>query len=398
MFFLSPLLIYFPRLLPGIETQPWLTLLLALFGLAAPAARTSRTALSLLTVTLAFVLLFKALVSGDWSASLSGLQLLVGPLFLFGALALDCPPPSRTTLAVIACLVLTLVVVELVAPEVYASLANLLLDRATISDRHRGVSMLTPEPTYAALTLVYLLLLSQWSARVHGARYPWIELIFCIGLVATFSTYAVLLMAALLAIEWPMIFVAAGLVLGSLIVSVIAVGADNDSSVRAIVALARIATVDFNHILISLSVIDPSLGSRLILAVAALHTPLVAPLGLGLTCNSITKAFAALNYDFAFDNPVLGGTADRCLKPSSYAASALLALGWLAVPMFLIGAGLVSRCQKSAAGLRAWLPALIIGLIILCIQGQLTNPIPWLLLFIAYQFNETRLSSARACT
>jgi hypothetical protein len=218
---------------------------------------------------------------------------------------------------------------------------------------------------------------------VYGNRLLLVQLLLLLCLILTFSTYAVLLAGVILCVQRPKLFAAFAVTLTVIVIGVIAKGVDDDSSVRAVVAIARIATADFSNILASLSFIDPSLGTRVVTNAAAFQAPLIAPSGAGLGCDAVGRAVDGLRYDFAYDNEVLrSGLLSGCLKPPSYLACVVLAFGWFAIPFVLLLVLLTRKCIGSMSRGAPWILPLALAVVIFVVQGQVTNPVPWFLAFI----------------
>jgi hypothetical protein len=385
LLYLSPLLLYFPQFVPGVETQPLLMLIPALRGIAIARNGWPRATLVLLTLFILVICAIKYLRGDALGGNLALLQLIVGPAVFFGAAAYAACPPSRRAMGWVAAGSVALTLLELLLPSAYGSIASAMMDRATVADGHRGVSVLTPEPTYAAISLIYLLLLAVWSGHAHGYRYPWIEWALGCVLAATLSTYAVLFALLLAAVYWPLKMAGAIGLLALALPALSVVGLENEDSVRAVVAISRLLAVDFSEFLPSLSLIDSSLASRLLTNSASYLTPFYVPMGLGLDCESVPTAFDAVDYGFAFSNPVLREVmTEGCLKPQSYLANASLGLGLLAFPFLsLLACGaclaLIGQTRHSI-----WWPPVAVSLLLLTLQGQLTSPISWLLLYIGF--------------
>jgi len=393
--YLAPLFLYFPRFLSGVETQPLLMIGVALLGLLL--GRNRRAALGFAGLALATLcwIVIKIAIDGAFGNALGLIQILIGPLTLFGALALKAPAPSRKLMAGVAIYFLLSAAFEILASGAYGAVASALLSRASVFDGHRGVSLFMPEPTYAAMSVMYFLVLAWWSGKHWGFCYRWIEPALALCLILTGSTYIVLLLLAMAFVRWPRL-----MILGTT-VSVFAVpllgivGLDNDESIRAVVAISRLFASDFSNFLPSISVADSSLGSRLTTNVASFLTPLHSPFGLGLDCSAVPKAFDAAGFDFAFSNPVLQEVMEQgCLKPQSYAASVALGLGALS-PIFLV---LLARLAIDACG-RArraiWAAPMSMAIVVFVVQGQLTSPIPWMLIFFALSGVPVRLQPSR---
>lgn len=381
--YFTPLFLYFPRVLPGVETQPLLATGIALVSLLWGRQRRAALAFVGLIWGLLLWIAIKTMLDSSPSSALGLMQLLGGPLVLFGALALRAPPPSRRMMAAVSVYFLACALFEMAAPGAYGGVASSLLSRASVADGHRGVSLFTPEPTYAAISVAYFLVLAWWSGLHWGFRHRFVEPALAVCLFATGSTYVGLLLLALAFVRWPraMLLGTTALVGALSLIDVVAL--DNDESVRAVVAVSRLLSSDFGNFLPSISLVDSSLGSRFTTNAASFLTPLHSPLGLGLGCSAVPSAFDAAGFDFAYDNAVLAAVIDDgCLKPQSYAAAVALGLGALSFVFFPL---LVALCRFARGRRRValWTTPLALAAVMLVMQGQLTNPIPWLLIFLA---------------
>jgi hypothetical protein len=162
------------------------------------------------------------------------------------------------------------------------------------------------------------------------------------------------------------------------------IGLENSVSFRAVVAISRVLSTDFSDFLPSLSMLDPSLGSRLITNFASFQTPLFSTFGLGLDCQSVPTAYNILEYSFVSTNEVLSqAMVTGCLKPQSYGAAVALSMGLMSLPFVVF---LFMAIRTSSFKYRRqliWKPALAICLVMLFVQIQITNPIPWMLAYFA---------------
>jgi hypothetical protein len=384
LLYFTPLLLYFPTLIPGVETQPLLAMGLAVYGLALGRFRRALVAFLCLAALLFLWITVTALFRDSPMRSVGLASILIGPLILFGALAQNAEPPSRRVLAVVAVYFATLVALEILMPESYRALASTLLSRTTVANGHRGITLFTPEPTYAAITSIYFLILAWWSGMRWGFKYRWIEPTLALCLLATGSTYVALLVLALAVVRWPRLMLLTVCVVISTIQVVGSISAlDNDESIRAVVAVSRILATDFGDFLPSISIIDDSLGSRLITNIASFMTPIYSPLGLGLDCGVVADAFDNAGFDFAFNNPVLKDALDEgCLKPQSYLATITLGLGAIS-GVFILLLYFLTRYALGHLKQPIWLAPIAVAAMILIVQGQLTSPIPWILIFLA---------------
>jgi hypothetical protein len=320
------------------------------------------------------------------NSSIMLLQVLLGPLVFFGSVAAKARPPSRQTLMRVTVLFICIALFELVAPSQYVSLASLLLDRATVADGHRGLSLLTPEPTYTAISLIYLVLLSYWSRQTDDCRYAWIESAQVFLLLMTLSTYVAVFAMVLAIVKWPRTCLVLITLLVLLLPNLGVVGLENGDSVRAVVAVSRILTSDFSDFLTSLSMLDPSLGSRLISNFASFQTPTFSAFGYGLDGQAVPTVFDIFGYTtIASANEVLyQGMAAGNLKPQSYVAAVALGMGFMSL-LYVILLVIAMRSSSSSHQRHViWKPALAISLVMLTVQIQLTSPIPWMLAYLAF--------------
>jgi len=381
--YLAPLFLYFPRFLPVAETQPLLATGIALLGLLL--GRERRAALSFAGLAWAMLcwIAIRIVLEGNLGNALGLMQILIGPLTLFGALTLKAPPPSRNVMAIVTLYFLSSAVFEMLAPGAYQSLASALLSRASVADGHRGVSLFTPEPTYAAISVTYFLVLGWWSGKHWGLRHRWVEPTMASCLILTGSTYVALLLLVLAYVHWPRLMILGTVAAIACIPLLGFVALDNDESIRAVVAISRLLSSDFSDFLPSISIVDSSLGSRLTTNAASFLTPIHSPAGLGLSCAAVPTAFDAAGFDFAFSNTVLSAVIeDGCLKPQSYAAAVALGLGAISLVFLIL---LLTLASQARGPIRraVWPAPLALAITMLIVQGQLTNPIPWMLIFFA---------------
>jgi len=381
--YVAPLFLYFPPLFPGVETQPLVAVCAAAYGLMKGGNRKAPVSFLVLALVLLLWIAFRFLIGDAPTPSVGLLQILVGPIMLFGAMAQGAPPPSRRVMAWITIYFVASAAFEIALPGAYGALAKSILSRANVTDGSRGVSLFTPEPTYAVITAIYFLLVARWSGEYWGWRYRWIEPMLALCLLATGSTYAGLLLLVLAYVRWPRVMLLSTLA-GMAIIPVLGIVAlDNEDSIRAVVAISRVMASDFTDFLPSISLIDSSLGSRLATNTASFLTPVHSPLGLGLDCSSVPSAFDAAGFSFVYDNPVLREVMDEgCLKPQSYAASIALGLGGLSLIFVGLMTGL-ARYARGAMRRSLWPAPAAVALVILIVQGQLTSPVPWLLAYMA---------------
>ena len=380
-----PFFLYFPRLIPGVETQPLIIFCAGILSLLATKRTTTKLHYSILVLVLSMLGLASYVSTGNFLSSALLLQLIVGPTILFGAFAVGACSPERKNLNYVAIFFLLIALIEIISPNGYRAIASFLMERVSVADGHRGVSLLTPEPTYAAMTMVYFLVLSLWTRRQGKKDYPWIEFIFSILLIMTLSTYLALFVMAVCVAKWPRVTLLTASALIVFISSVHWVAMGNDESIRLVVAISRVLTTDFSNFLPSLSAADSSVGSRVLTNYAAFSTARHSIFGLGLGCQSMSMAFELAGLDYAFRNPVIRDVmAEGCLKAQSFGASVFLGLGLAGLLYVWFISKLVTLCAKRyEPNLVLWPVALALALLMLVVQSQMTNPIPWLLIYVA---------------
>jgi hypothetical protein len=388
LFLISPLLIYFPLIIPNVETQPWLALSLSVLVLLGSMSKAS-VSLAILSAWFVFFVLVLAAIGTPLGSSLSAVQLLIGPLYLFAALRMKLIPPKRKHVDYLVIIFIIIGMVEIFAPGIYFLVADSILNRHAVASGYIGLSFLTPEPTYAVLSLVYVLFMALWSRQYWGAKSGLLEVALVILILTTLSTYALILLPLVLFFYWPktsIISLVILLVAASLLATLPHL--DAEESFRAAVAASRLLLVDKTDGLLSaISYADPSIGSRLITNVASYGSITKAPLGLGLGCDSTVKAVDLLKMFYAYDNPVIGDMLRfGCVKPQSYLAALFLAFGYGAIVIILITTHYIIKVRKfylAETQKGIWWAALVVGLFVLVIQGQMSNPVPWLLLYFS---------------
>ena len=383
----APLLLYFPRFLSDTETQPLLAIILCAAAFVFGRDRV-RSLYLLLAVSfaLAVLLVMQSATLGFLFFSVSSFQLLFGPLFLFGIFAARPPPPSRLAIKIVAASVAAIVVFELILPGAHEVAADLLLSRISTAGSHRGVSVLTPEPTYAAITISYLLVLSLWSRRNERDGRIWPEVVFLSTLCATLSTYAFVLLVVfaagwLLQSRGRALFGGVGMTAAALLLWVFF--AEPIAATRAFVAIQNLVYAD-GVSLVAFAEADPSFGVRLFSTWASILTPLVQPQGFGLECHSLSRAIDALEIVEAYWNEVLVQMLGvSCLKPPAYVPALMLSLGALAFAFAGVCATCIVFLYRSRPNRQIWWTPFWLAMLMIFVQGQISNPIPWFLLFIA---------------
>jgi hypothetical protein len=382
--YITPLFLYFPSFLPGIETQPFIPVMVATLALFFGKNHRAVIALISLSCILLFWIALRSLLEGTFSGSIELIQLLIGPIILFGALGLKAQAPSRKIMAFITFYFALSAALEILTPSVYDALAQSILSRSNVTDGHRGISLFTPEPTYAAITVVYFLVLAWWSGENWGFKYRWIEPILFFCLIATGSTYVVLLLLAFAYVRWFGIMILLTITALIMLPLIGVSELENEESIRLVVAISRLLSVDFSYPLSSISNLDSSLGSRIAISAAGLLAPLNSITGHGLDCFSVTKAFDAAGFGYGANNEVLISVIEGggCLKPQSYLAAVTIGLGAFSIIFMPLLIYLIFSAFKTA-NYKLWTFPLALMVVMLVVQAQLSNPVPWMLLFLA---------------
>jgi hypothetical protein len=396
--YLTPLFIYFPQVIYNIETQPFLIVIFAFFGLLFGSNHRAKFAFALLLIVHVYLTFILAHQYDYFYGSLRLLLLLFGPFLLFGCIGLKALPPSRWVMALIAIYFLCIGIVEFSFPEFYRSFALNIMDRANVSDGHRGISLLTPEPTYAAISVSYFLILARWSGKTWGSSYRWIEPALVLCLLATGSAYAILLIGVLVIVRWPSLIVPISATVCTIIFLCSTEIKANDESIRILAVASRLlAAINSNEILEVISYLDPSIGSRLVTNIASFLTPFYFPLGLGLDCTAVPTAFNAMGFNFAFENEVLSEQIEYgCIKPQSYIASIVLGFGVFSFFYLSLLPALI-RYSIGKPVIQVWMSPLMLAAVILCVQGQISNPIPWVLIYFGIVQSRSQLINIKQC-
>jgi hypothetical protein len=386
-FYVGPLLIYFPRILPGYETQPTYFLSLCLLALVV-GAKNFRALASLMTVVgfvsiVGMVLIWQEAI--DTSTMISNWLLILGPVFLIGALAYDLAPPSRLFIAGVTLIFLATALIELLLPSTYVAISDFLLDRTNTFNAHRGSSFLTPEPSYAVCSLVYVWMLARFSAHFNGQKYPWIEWLIVGMLALTLSTFAVIFFIVFSFLRWPLVVFAglAAVILFANTVNISALG--NDDGFRALIAISRLFSVEIDNLLPSLNALDASLASRIISNLAGFSTVAYYPFGVGLQCQSLLDVVSTGRLTVAFENEALmSKIASGCLYPAAYMPALFLGLGWTSVAVLLMTSSLVWVLFWNKTQYRIDSYPLCAALLMFMLQSQISSPIPWMLVYMSF--------------
>jgi len=389
LLYLSPLFLYFPRIPGGPETQPIITLLL--MGFIFLTCKFSKQIPVLIAVGLMVLFLIPSLIqlviTYDFETSFSSFGVLLGPIFLFVLLSINAPPPSRKSLAFACLLLIGIAILEVFFSSIYETAASALLPRVTVFNSHRGLSLLTPEPTYASISLIYMIFLSLWTGRDNQKEYQWIEPSLFILALLTFSIYPIIFIITIFLIKYPKAVFSLILVLVLVLNCWSKFGGgeiNSDNSIRAFVAIDSLLYVDYSNFLTSISTSDISLGARIVANYAGYLTPSVAPFGLGLSCSSLHNAMLLINDDVVYSNPLLLTIAENgCLKPSAYLANVILALGYFGI-LFLILIICSVRIICDRLPIKFYSAPFACALIILILQGQVSSPVPWFLIYFAF--------------
>jgi hypothetical protein len=381
----APFLIYFPRLISNYETQPFIFLALCCIGVLFGKRR--RDNILPISVIAAFAAVFA--IASNWQNDLNGSNFagtwifLLGPTYMFGLIGFRLPVPSRAFVAGITCVFGLIYLFEAILPDTYVTISEALLTRTNISNSIRGSAFLTPEPSYAVGSLVYLLVLGRFSALQHGWSQRWVE--FCVFsyLALTFSTLAVLFAGLFAFVRWPLFSAVGATILVAVVKSVGYLALGNDEGVRAVVALSRLLTVEPNDFIYSLNAVDASLSARIISNYAGFATPAYYPMGLGLDCQSLLQAISTMRMTAAYQNEALMYQMNNgCLYPAAYMPALVLATGWIGLSAIAFLVCLTVFVLRDRSKLQYDSYPILAAVVMLLLQSQISNPIPWVLLYL----------------
>ena len=396
LIYFLPLLLYFPTLIPNNETQPLLVFVFSCLALIRNGGESKIVLLFFWLATLVAAIALSGLGNQNLLGSLVLLQLAIGPIVLFAAFSLRAKLPTKRVLIFVVMVMWLVALIEMFFPQLYESIASVLLSRFNVTDGSRGVSLLTPEPTYASISIFYVLALTI-SAETDSARsYLSLKIALTLLMLLTLSTYAILLIAVLLASRF--VFLSAVLFgFGNVYISVVGfLEIGGDESFRFVTALNNIGSLDYGDFLASISVIDPSLGTRVASILVGLSSMFGTFFGFGLDCSAMTNAIANFGYESLYLNEViLNSSQIGCLKPHSYIAAIGLGLGSVSLLLTVMLLYLFLKLFRRGLGGSTDWGLIAAAFLMLFIQCQISNPIPWLILYLSISGHIAKDSKTR---
>lgn len=404
IFFLFCPLIYFPILGRTAETQPAVATLAALIVVAALLVRTCYTGTISVFVLGSFaftcLLVFHSLFFAQIVNWAELPKFLLGPFFFAVALCLApyCGAwPLRIALAFLA----MGGVLEVFSPSLYEILNTYISADRPGSEALslRGLRYFTPEPTYAALSVFFLIVVNYFLLRTakisrHAFRAHLMLLIPM--LLLTFSSYAMALLfimgVAYVIRGKNIVLSAASLAFTPLLVVLVF-----NSETRAGQLLRNISEVSWSNIVQTFFLAEPSFSTRVLSMGAAVQGFLRNPLGYGIGSFQAIywRHFNELNWGWVRFHEVVGQTylERSALQPQSYLTALVHDLGIFGVTAFAIFLWGIRGAWGSTATQAGFFLA---AGFMLTVQAQLTNPIPWVSLGLMYALNcQGNLSSGR---
>jgi len=402
LFFLGLFFVYVPLVPIDQETQPFLALLpvIAYFLLAAVRGNFRQVPVSVLYV-FALVLLITCRLALDATTGLTpsgivwAIKYLVGPFAFVYASQLDERPSDTLLLFVLALNVVLLALLLGPTAALMQPLMDAFFGRYSGGDQVRGVSLLSPEPSYAVNYIMLFFLFGLFYVDNKKTRY----LLLGLGLILLVFNRSLTAFAYCgAALVWMFYKTKRNVRLLSLLSLGLLAFAISHSERYALMASAA-EKVDFSNLVLAASILEPSGTTRILINVLATLGGLSSVIGNGLgsfgtVWSDIVREFGWLFY---FDHEVIGRyyTEGIPLPPNSYLSSLIFDTG---IPGFLWFLTFSVWYFKSLARVGRS-PAHIYFIAVFwfvnfIFQGQVSNPIPWAIMGLALSRVKTNKESA----
>lgn len=392
LFFLGLFFVYVPLVPIDQETQPFLALLpvIAYCLLAAVRGNFRQVPVSVLYVFV-LVMLIMCRLALDAASAFSpagvvwAVKYLVGPFAFVYASQLDKRPSDRLLMAV---LMLNLVLLVLLSLGPTAAIMQPLMDaffgRYSGGDQVRGISLFSPEPSYAVNYIMLFFLFGLFYVDDQKRRW----LLIGLGLVLLVFNRSLTAFAYCgAALVWMFYKTKRSVRLLSLLFLGLLAVAITHSERYALMAAAA-ENVDFSNLVLAVSILEPSGTTRILINVLATLGGVSSIIGNGLgsfsmVWSDIVREFGWLFY---FDHEVIGRyyTEGIPLPPNSYLSSLIFDTG---IPGFLWFTAFsiwyfrsLARAGRSAAHIYF---IAVFWFVNFMFQGQVSNPIPWAIMGLA---------------
>ena len=403
LFFLGLFFVYVPLVPIDQETQPFLALLpvIAYFLLAAVRGDFRQVPVSVLYV-FTLVVLIACRLALDATIALTpasivwAIKYLVGPFAFIYASQLEKRPSDALLLSVLA---LNVVLLGLLSLGPTAAIMQPLMDaffgRYSGGDQVRGVSLLSPEPSYAVNYIMLFFLFGLFYVEDRKRKL----LLIGLGLILLIFNRSLTAFAYCgAALVWMFYKTKRSVRLMSLLFFVLLAFAITHSERYALMASAA-EKVDFSNLVLAASILEPSGTTRILINVLATLGGLSSIIGNGLGSFSVVWSDIVREFGwlFYFDHEVIGRyyTEGIPLPPNSYLSSLIFDTG---IPGFLWFVAFsvwyfrsLVRAGRSAAHIYF---IVVFWFVNFMFQGQVSNPIPWAIMGLALSRVKSNKESA----
>jgi hypothetical protein len=397
----------FVQVIPiDVETQPVLTVAAASAVLLATNGRYGPVSSDLLGVYALIALLGIYCVIGvaqDESTLLEFAKYIIGPLTYLAYRRRTHLVSKEYVVCAVATLGVTGVVLVL-APGLAEAVYARVLPRGVASlasEGSRGLPILVPEPSYFAFfaVLVSAYVEALWIRGEVTRRVRWAATAITVVLCALTRSALVLmyvgcLYAPMIAVARTRTKIRMGVVATAAAVMAATVAPDN----RVFEVARAFANVDYDttpNILLVLCFADPSGGTRILMNIIGFAGMFIRPLGYGLGGFSSAWVSIAEQLELPIESHEVasgvigaGDVRAQALMPN---LATDIGVGSLLL-VFIVVAGTKLSRDPAARGLQCGL--IVVTVLMFVLQGQITNPIPWVLLALAKDIPASEIASA----
>ena len=272
------------------------------------------------------------------------------------------------------------------------NIIGLIIERASQSDIGgiRGISLISNEPSYAAGQLIFLLLTLKFQNEIYKTNSIHTKIAPTLAITMILMTKSALGYLFLIAYFTPEILRQINLK-KMLLIAAFGLGV----TIMEFIFPSRISQVisafqqaDINNLLLSLSILEPSGTTRIFLNAAAFSSILFSPFGYGLGSFSDVwhHTLDKLGLQILQNHEILGSVymSQQQTFASTYLANITNDLG---LPALIITLSMFSPFILKLHNNSIFLQQVSLCLIImLFFQSQITNPIPWALLIMGFNY------------
>jgi hypothetical protein len=392
LFFIGLFFVYLPLVPIDQETQPFLALLpvVAYFMLALVRGNPRKVPISVLYVfALVLLIMFRLVLDATDgigpAAIVWAIKYLVGPFAFIYATQVNARPSDTVLVSILMANFMLLMLLS-VGPT--AAVAQPLMDvffgRYSGGDQFRGISLFSPEPSYAVNYIMLFFLFGFFY--VDNERVKW--LLLGIGLILLLFNRSLTAFAYCgAAAAWMFFKTKRSFRLLSLaFLAILVVGILNSERYALMATAAQ--QIDFSNIVLAASILEPSGTTRILINVLATLGGLSSIVGNGLGSFSVlwSDIVQKFGWLFYFDHEVIGRYYSEGipLPPNSYLSSLIFDTGILGLLWFLVFSIWYFRslARSGRSGAHIYFIA-VFWFVNFIFQGQVSNPIPWAVMGLA---------------